>query len=82
MVLKEPRTRLMWQQVSEEEEEETNGVEEQSGDKKVPVLTISLRPGKQTRNLPSTCLQREHKNMDWPCDTSGILPELVVIRLL
>lgn len=53
MVLKERRTRLMWQQVSEEEEE-MNGVKEQSGDKKVPVLTISLRPGKQSRNLPSS----------------------------
>lgn len=36
----------MWQQVSKEQKE-VHGMKEQSSDKKVPVFTISLHPGKQ-----------------------------------
>lgn len=36
----------MWQQVSKELKE-LHGMKEQSSDKKMPVFTISLHPGKQ-----------------------------------
>lgn len=54
---KAPRTQLMWLQVSKEQEQkEVNGLKEQSSDKKVPVLTISLCPGKDKRTcLPLSC---------------------------
>lgn len=60
------RTKLLWQQVSQEQKQERNELKEQSGDKKVPVLTISLRPGKENQNLQAVCLQRKHSKLDWP----------------
>lgn len=76
--------KLMWQQVSKEQKKEVNGSKEQSDDKKVPVLTISLRPGKGRRNIPSSpCVCRETtKTWNGLTDWSGISPGLLVMGLL
>lgn len=85
----ERRTNLMWQQESkEQEQEEMNGMTEQSSDKKVPVLTISLRPGKETRTSPSSpsfnpfVCRESTKAWTGPADSSGMLPDLGVVRWL